>query len=118
MNKSSSSKLVEELGSLLKEAQTEPFSGQSLGRKMTDEELVRALRLDLEAEMDAINLYESHLQATDNEEAKKILEHVIKEEKDHVVLFSELLKTLDPEQAEIWSGGEEYFSKALKGGQD
>ena len=78
--------------------QTPPFSGL-VPRKLTDEELARAIRLDAEAELDAINLYAAHLDATDNEEAKAILRHVMDEEKEHAALFRELIKRLDPRQA-------------------
>ena len=93
--------------------QTDPFTGLSLDRKLTDEELSRAIRLDLEAELDAINLYSSHLEATDHEEAKKVLEHVIKEEKDHHVLFTGLINKLDPEQAEVKS--DDYLEEVKEG---
>jgi|SRR5581483_6178496 len=83
-------------------------------KKLSDVELAKAIRLDIEAELDAINLYESHLESTDNPEAKKVLEHVIKEEKDHVSLFLELLKTLDPEQEDILMKSKEYFGSTVK----
>lgn len=93
--------------------QTDPFTGLSLGRKLTDEELARAIRLDLEAELDAINLYSSHLEATEHEEAKKVLGHVIKEEKDHHALFTGLINKLDPEQAEVKS--DDYLEEVKEG---
>lgn len=80
---------------------TPPFPFQPPEHKLTDKELVKLIRLDLEAELDAINLYESHLSNTDNEKAKKVLAHVIKEEKDHFELFMELLKDLDPQEKNI-----------------
>jgi len=75
--------------------QTNPFHSL-VPRKMTDGELSRAIRLDLEAEMDAINLYEAHFEATDNAEAKAILRHIMDEEKEHAALFTELIYRLDP----------------------
>lgn len=93
---------------------TPPFPHQPPAKKLDDVELAKAIRLDLEAEMDAINLYTSHMDATDNTEAKKILAHVIKEEKDHAALFVELLKKLDPEQGKLFDEGEEYFDAALQ----
>ncbi len=93
--------------------QTEPFSGRQLDRLMTDAELARAIRLDLEAEMDAINLYTAHLEATKNAKAIAILQHIIKEEKDHAALFVELIKSLDPEQEDIWEKGREYFEETI-----
>ena len=69
-------------------------------RKLTDTELAQAIRLDLEAELDAINLYQSHLDGTDNELAKKVLAHVRDEEREHAALFWALLRELDPKVAE------------------
>jgi rubrerythrin len=79
--------------------QTPPFHSL-VSRKMTDSELARAIRLDMEAELDAINLYAAHLEATDNEEAKAILRHVMDEEREHASLFWQLIARLDPAQAE------------------
>jgi rubrerythrin len=77
---------------------TDPFVGL-VPRKMTDEELARAIRLNIAAEIDAINLYAAHMDATDNESARKLLAHIIDEEKEHLAEFLELLKILDPKQA-------------------
>ena len=79
--------------------QTNPFHAMT-PRKLTDSELARAIRLDMEAELDAINLYAAHFEATDNEEAKAILHHVMDEEREHAALFWELIARLDPAQAE------------------
>lgn len=77
---------------------TDPFVGL-VPRKMTDTELARAIRLNVAAEVDAINLYAAHMDATDNESARRILAHIIDEEKEHLAEFLELLKILDPIQA-------------------
>jgi hypothetical protein len=79
--------------------QTNPFHAM-VPRKLTDSELARAIRLDMEAELDAINLYAAHIEATDNEDAKAILRHVMDEEREHAALFWELIARLDPAQAE------------------
>jgi hypothetical protein len=79
--------------------QTQPFHAL-VPRKLSDAELAAAMRLNLEAEMDAINLYSMHVEATDNEAAKAILRHVMDEEKEHAALFKELIKRLDPAQAQ------------------
>ena len=79
--------------------QTNPFHSM-VPRKLTDSELARAIRLDMEAELDAINLYAAHLEATDNAEARAILQHVMDEEREHAALFWELIARLDPAQAE------------------
>jgi uncharacterized protein len=78
--------------------QTPPFHALTPDRKLSNTELARAIRLNLEAEMDAINLYAAHIDATDNEDAKRILAHVMDEEREHASLFQELLFRLDPAQ--------------------
>jgi rubrerythrin len=78
--------------------QTNPFHSL-VPRKLTDSELARSIRLNIEAELDAINLYAAHIEATDNEEAKAILRHVMDEEREHAALFWQLIARLDPEQA-------------------
>jgi rubrerythrin len=79
--------------------QTNPFHSL-VPRKLTDSELARSIRLNIEAELDAINLYAAHLDATDNEEAKAILRHVMDEEREHAALFWQLIARLDPAQAQ------------------
>lgn len=78
---------------------TDPFVGM-VPRKMSDAELARAIRLNIAAEIDAINLYAAHMEATENQQARTILAHIIDEEKEHLAEFLELLKVLDPKQAE------------------
>jgi rubrerythrin len=83
---------------------TNPFEGVEVPRKITEQELAHAIRLDVEAELDAINTYHSHILATDDTEAKKVLSHIAGEEKQHAAEFLELLKRLDPEQAKELEG--------------
>ena len=75
----------------------DPFAF-NVPRMMTSSELVAALRVDIAAEIEAINIYEAHANATDNEEARRVLAHVIAEEKEHLAEFLEMVKRLDPEQ--------------------
>lgn len=79
--------------------QTPPFHSLTPDRKLSDTELARSIRLNIEAELDAINLYAAHIDATDNEEAKQILRHVMDEEREHAALFWQLIRRLDPDQA-------------------
>ena len=78
---------------------TDPFTGMFPPRKMTDAELATAIRLDIMAELDAVALYQAHIEATDNEDAKRILAHIRDEEKEHAAEFLEMLKILDATQA-------------------
>lgn len=97
--------------------QTDPFHSL-VPRKMTDTELARAIRLDLESELDATNLYAAHIDATDNEEAKRVLRHIMNEEKEHATLFWELLKRLDPKLAEEAVGASEKVRMLAAGASD
>ena len=85
-----------------------PFIGMTPDRKMTDRELARAIRLTLAAEHEAVHLYESLVDATDNPLAKKVLQEVADEEKVHAGEFQELLRVLLPdEQKQLDEGAEE-----------
>lgn len=63
--------------------------------KFKREEEVAAVRQAIIAEMDAINLYEAHFNATDNKDLKGILRHIIDEEKHHVEELKEWLDVND-----------------------
>ena len=71
-----------------------PFSGKLPDRKLTLEELIRAIRLDLCAEHEAVHLYMAHAEATDHPLAKKVLIDIANEERVHAGEFSRLLQIL------------------------
>lgn len=58
------------------------------------------LRVGIIAELDAVNLYEQLAAMTENENVKRILLDISKEEKTHVGEFQALLLEKDKEQAE------------------
>jgi len=72
-----------------------PFSG-AVPRKITHSELVRAILLDIAAELEAVHIYLAHMDATDNEDAKKVLYDIALEELIHVGEFTSVLYRLDP----------------------
>jgi rubrerythrin len=82
-----------------------PFQG-NVDRKLTKEELIQAIRLDIAGELEAIYLYDAHVQATDNQVAKTVLADIRDEEKAHVGELMTLLTTLDPKEAEQFASGE------------
>jgi len=84
-------------------------------RKMTAEELARAIRQDIAAELDAVALYQAHIDATDDERAKKVLAHARDDEKEHVGEFLALLEILDPKQAEYIKKGKAEIAELLEG---
>lgn len=90
-----------------------PFQA-NIERKMTQEELIQAIRLDIAGELEAIYLYDAHVQATDNEIAKKVIADIRDEEKAHVGELMTLLKTLDPQEAEFLASGESEVHEMLE----
>src|SRR3954471_4829018 len=95
--------------------QTNPFHSLVPDRKLSDEELARSIRLNIEAELDAINLYAAHIEATDNEQAKAVLHHVMDEEREHAALFWQLIAHLDPQQAKHNSEASAKFKLIISG---
>jgi len=77
------------------------FTGMIPDRKLSPEELIRAIRLDIAAEEEATHLYEAQAEATDNQRAKKILLDIAKEEIVHVGEFQKLLVQLSPEESDL-----------------
>jgi rubrerythrin len=71
-----------------------PFSGMVPERKMSTGELVRALRLDLAAEHEAVHSYLAHADATDNSLAKAVLTDIANEERVHAGEFARLIAIL------------------------
>jgi len=71
-----------------------PFSGVVPGRKLTKEELIRAIRQNLAAEHEAVHLYLAHADATDNPLAKHVLMDIANEERVHAGEFGRLLALL------------------------
>jgi len=82
-----------------------PFAG-NVPRKLTKEELIQAIRLDIAGELEAIFGYDAHVQATDDPVAKKVLADIRDEEKAHIGELMSLLRYLDPEEAVHFAEGE------------
>lgn len=89
-----------------------PF-GMTVPKKITREELINAIRQDIVGELEAIFLYDAHAQATDDPRAKKILEDIRDEEREHVGELMTLLNILDPEEARLFSNGKEEVKEMM-----
>lgn len=72
-----------------------PLNLQKVREEDLDKEILRA---GIIAELDAVSLYEQMAAMTENENIKKILLDIAKEEKTHVGEFQTLLLKEDPEQ--------------------
>ncbi|MBD3379004.1 MAG: rubrerythrin [Candidatus Omnitrophica bacterium] len=84
-----------------------PFAGSAKEKKVTEQELIRAVRFSIAAEYEAIQLYMQLAESTDNELAKKVLKDIADEEKVHVGEFLRLLKELAPDEEEFYRKGKE-----------
>ena len=82
---------------------TDPFTGMVPPRKLNREEVLRALRIDAAAELDAINLYQAHIDAIDDEQIREVIAHIRDEEKEHVAEFMAAIQQLDPTQAQLFA---------------
>ncbi|MFP3951345.1 MAG: ferritin family protein [Candidatus Bathyarchaeia archaeon] len=93
----------------------DPFKGMVPERKLSDRELVRALRLSLAAEEEAIHLYEALADATNNPLAKEVLQDIADEEKVHAGEFQRLLNILLPDEEEFLAEGAEEVDEMASG---
>lgn len=84
-----------------------PFSGKVPDRKLTHEELIRAIRLNLAAEHEAIHLYMAHADATDHPLARKVLIDIANEERVHAGEFERLLEILTGDEDRWLAEGRE-----------
>jgi rubrerythrin len=82
-----------------------PFSGLSNDRKLTDEELVRAIRLMVAAEYEAIQLYMQLAESTDNRLAVAVLKDIADEERVHAGEFLRLLREIAPDEEKFYAKG-------------
>jgi rubrerythrin len=72
------------------------------------------LRVGILAELDAINLYEQMAAMTEDENIKKILLDIAKEEKTHMGEFQALLLKLDGEQKEELEKGKKEVDELTR----
>ena len=77
-----------------------PFQG-NCDRKLSKEELIQALRIDIASELEAMYLYEAHAMATDDPLVKNVLQDIRDEEKEHAGELLALMRYLDPKAAEL-----------------
>ena len=82
-----------------------PFSGLANERKLTNEELVRAIRFMVAAEYEAVQMYVQLAESTDNKFAMAVLKDIADEERVHAGEFLKLLHYLAPEEAKLYEKG-------------
>ena len=87
-----------------------PINLEKLKKEDLDKEI---LRVGIIAELDAINLYEQMAAMTENENIKKILLDITKEEKTHVGEFQTLLLKEDKEQEKELEEGKKEVNELV-----
>ena len=91
-----------------------PFSGLKNDRKVTKEELIRAIRFMIAAEYEAVQLYMQLAESTDDELAKDVLKDIADEERVHAGEFLRLLKQLAPDEEKFYAEGAEEVEEEIK----
>ncbi|MFO7639333.1 MAG: ferritin family protein [bacterium] len=98
-----------------------PFSGLANDRKLTNQELIRAIRFSVAAEYEAIQLYMQLAESTGNKLAAEVLKDIADEERVHVGEFLRLLRELAPDEEKFYAQGaeevEEEMAKSKRKGQ-
>jgi len=82
-----------------------PFSGLANDSKLTDQELIRAIRFMIAAEYEAIQLYMQLAESTDNKLAIEVLKDIANEERVHAGEFLRLLQELAPDEEKFYAEG-------------
>jgi rubrerythrin len=91
-----------------------PFSGLAQDRKLTHEELVRAVRFMVAAEYEAVQLYMQLAESTDNKLAVAVLKDIADEERVHAGEFLRLLKELAPDEEGFYAEGAEEVEEEIE----
>ena len=84
---------------------TNAFSGLKEDRKLTHDELVRAIRFMIAAEYESIQLYTQLAASIDDKLAQEVLWDISNEEKEHAGEFFRLLQVLAPDEQGFMTRG-------------
>jgi len=88
-----------------------PIKIEKVEKKLLDREILRAAII---AELDAVNLYEQLAAVAGNENIRKVLLEVAKEEKTHVGEFQALLLKEDVEQVQELEKGQKEVEELIE----
>jgi rubrerythrin len=92
-----------------------PFSGLAKDKKISHEELVRAIRFMIAAEYEATQMYMQLAESTEHPLAIKVLTEIANEERVHAGEFLRLLHELSPDEAKLYAkGAKEVQEKIAK----
>ena len=91
-----------------------PFAGLAHERKLTHEELIRAMRFMVAAEYEAVQLYIQLAESTDNKLAEAVLRGIADEELVHAGEFLRVLKQLAPGEEKFYAEGADEVEEIKK----
>ena len=91
-----------------------PFTGLANDRKLTNAELIRAIRFMVAAEYEATQLYMQLAESTDNKLAVKVLKEIADEERVHAGEFLRLLYTLAPDEEKFYAEGAKEVEEKME----
>jgi rubrerythrin len=91
-----------------------PFSGLASDRKLTNGELVRAIRFMVAAEYEAVQLYMQLAGSIDNRLAIEVLRDIADEERVHAGEFLRLLHELAPDEEKFYAEGAEEVEEEIE----
>lgn len=94
-----------------------PFSGLAHDRKLTHQELIRAIRFMVSAEYEAVQLYMQLAESTDNRLAIEVLEDIANEERVHAGEFLRLLHELAPDEQQFYDEGKKEVEEMMEEGK-
>ena len=90
------------------------FSGLANDRKLTEQELIRAIRFMIAAEYEAVQLYMQLAESTDNNLAIEVLKDIADEERVHAGEFLRLLRELAPDEEKFYAEGADEVEEEIK----
>ena len=91
-----------------------PFSGLANNRKLTNQELIRAIRFAISAEYEATQLYMQIAESTDHKLAVDVLKDIANEERVHAGEFLRLLSQLAPDEEKFYAQGAKEVEEEIK----
>jgi rubrerythrin len=91
-----------------------PFSGFESEHKLTNDELIRAVRFIVASEYEATQLYTQLADSIDHPFAQAVLKDVADEERVHAGQFLKLLYHLAPDEEKFYEKGAKEDDEILK----
>lgn len=88
-----------------------PINLDKVSKEQIDKEILRAGMI---AELDAVSFYEQMASITNNENIRKVLLDIAREEKTHIGEFETMLLALDKEQAQENEKGRKEIEEIME----